>query len=141
MKKAQSSHATVDQLCSVYDESVENLRRAVAAYNRAKMRRQMRPDLEERIKQAMRYIVDNLDAPIDLRERADHVCLSRFHFHRVFQALAGETVGKVVRRQRLERVATRLRTSDALRRLYDRAAGGASYRALRCGTNVHRMIK
>jgi AraC family transcriptional regulator len=101
----------------------------------------MRPNLEARIKQAMRYIVDNLDVPIDLREHADHVCLSRFHFHRVFEALAGETVGEVVRRQRLERAATRLRTSDALRRLYDRAAGSASYRDLRCGTNGHRMIK
>jgi AraC family transcriptional regulator len=60
----------------------------------------------------MRYIVEHLDDPIDLRDLADHVCLSRFHFHRIFQALVGETVGEVIRRLRLERAATRLRTSQ-----------------------------
>jgi AraC family transcriptional regulator len=69
-------------------------------------------DHEQRIEEAIGYIVANLDEPIDLRDLADHVCLSRFHFHRVFQALMGETVGDIVRRLRLERAAIRLRTSD-----------------------------
>ena len=30
----------------------------------------------------MRYLLDHLDDRIDLRELADHVCMSRFHFHR-----------------------------------------------------------
>jgi AMP nucleosidase len=34
MSKGQSTHAIVDQLAAVYDESVENLRRAIAAYVR-----------------------------------------------------------------------------------------------------------
>jgi AraC family transcriptional regulator len=76
------------------------------------MRRQTRLEHEERIEAAIHYIVEHLDEPIDLRDLADHVCLSRFHFHRIFQALMGETVGEVVRRVRLERAATRLRTSD-----------------------------
>jgi AraC family transcriptional regulator len=75
------------------------------------MRRQTRLDHEERIEDAIRYIIAHLDEPIDLRALADRVCLSRFHFHRTFQALTGETVGEVVRRLRLERSATRLRTS------------------------------
>jgi AraC family transcriptional regulator len=76
------------------------------------MRRQTRLDHEKRLEDAIRYIVEHLDEPIDLRELADHVYLSRFHFHRVFQALLGETVGEVVRRLRLERAATHLRTSE-----------------------------
>lgn len=75
------------------------------------MRRQTRLDHEERIEDAIRYIVENLDETLDLRNLADHVCLSRFHFHRLFQALAGETVGEMVRRLRLERAAVRLGTS------------------------------
>lgn len=61
---------------------------------------------------AVRYIVNHLDAPIDLGELADHVCMSRFHFHRVFQALLGETVGEMARRFRLERAAVQLRCSE-----------------------------
>jgi len=76
------------------------------------MRRRTRLDHEERIEDAIRYIVENLDETIDLRDLADGVCLSRFHFHRVFQALAGETVGEVARRLRLERAASRLRTTE-----------------------------
>jgi AMP nucleosidase len=51
MKKAQSSHATVDQLCSVYDESVENLRRAVAAY----IQERKKPDAKARAQGAFAY--------------------------------------------------------------------------------------
>jgi AraC family transcriptional regulator len=57
------------------------------------MRRQTRRDHEARIEEAVRHLVENLDEPVDLRALADHVCLSRFHFHRIFQALVGETVG------------------------------------------------
>ncbi len=60
----------------------------------------------------VRYIVEHLDEAIDLREVADHACLSRFHFHRVFQALLGESVGDLVRRLRLERAAGCLRSTD-----------------------------
>jgi AraC family transcriptional regulator len=76
------------------------------------MRRETRLEHEERIEAAVRYIVEHLDEPIDLRDLADHVCLSRFYFHRVFQALVGETVGEMVRRLRLERAASHLRTSE-----------------------------
>jgi AraC family transcriptional regulator len=76
------------------------------------MRLQTRLEHEERIERVVRYIVEHLDDSIDLRDLADRVCLSRFHFHRIFQALAGETVGEIVRRLRLERAASCLRTSD-----------------------------
>src|SRR6266705_541701 len=82
------------------------------SHNRTTMRRQTRLDHEERMEAAIRYIVEHLDEPVDLRDLAEHVCLSRFYFHRLFQALIGETVGELVRRLRLQRAATRLRTSD-----------------------------
>jgi AraC family transcriptional regulator len=76
------------------------------------MRPQTRLEHEARIEETIRYIVAHLDEPLDLRDLADHACLSRFHFHRIFQALVGETVGELVRRLRLERAATHLRTSQ-----------------------------
>ncbi len=81
-------------------------------YRERTVKPRTRLDHEERIVNAIRYIIDHLDEGIDLRDLADHVCLSRFHFHRVFQALLGETVGDLVRRLRLERAANRLRTTN-----------------------------
>jgi AraC family transcriptional regulator len=69
------------------------------------MKQQTQLDHEQRIAAAIGAIIEKLDEPIDLRALADTVCLSRFHFHRVFQALTGETVGDMVRRLRLERAA------------------------------------
>jgi AraC family transcriptional regulator len=68
-------------------------------------------DHEARIEEAVVYLLANLDAPTDLGQLADRVCLSRFHFHRVFQALLGESLGEMVRRLRLERAAHALTTT------------------------------
>ena len=75
------------------------------------MKRQTRQEHEKRIEDAVRYIVEHLDETIDLRHLSDYVCLSRFHFHRVFQALVGETVCELARRLRLERAFLQLRTT------------------------------
>ena len=77
------------------------------------MRQRTRLDHEARIEEAVAYLLENLDEPIDLGELADQVCMSRFHFHRVFQALLGETVGEMARRLRMERAAHALRTTAA----------------------------
>src|SRR5579872_2798166 len=76
------------------------------------MRTGTRLEHELRIEETVRYIVDHLDETIDLRDLADRACLSRFHFHRVFQTLLGETVGDLVRRLRLKRAAMRLRITE-----------------------------
>jgi len=57
------------------------------------MRRSTRLDHERRIEEAVTFLVEHLDEVIDLRMVADRVCLSRFHFHRVFQALMGRRQG------------------------------------------------
>jgi len=75
------------------------------------MRTSTRLDHETRIEEAVRFILTHLDEPLTPTDIADQVCLSRFHFHRVFQVLLGETVGELNRRIRLERAAHRLRTT------------------------------
>ena len=66
---------------------------------------------EERIEDTVCYLMEHLDDPMDLGLLADRACLSRFYFHRIFQALLGETVGEMARRLRLERAAHCLRVS------------------------------
>ncbi len=57
----------------------------------------------ERVNLAIDHIVTNLDKPIRLREVARAARFSPFHFHRVFQAIVGETPGDFAKRLRLER--------------------------------------
>lgn len=76
------------------------------------MKPQTQQDHIERITTAIVYILDNLDEAININQLADRVCLSRFHFHRMFQALMGETIGELMRRLRLERSAIHLQTTQ-----------------------------
>jgi AraC-like DNA-binding protein len=54
------------------------------------------------------FIQDNLDADLSLMFLAQTVGLSRFRFHRVFKAWAGETLHDFVTRLRMERAAFEL---------------------------------
>lgn len=54
------------------------------------------------------HIDRHLDTPLDLAQLADVAHFSRFHFHRVFAAWMGETLGDYARRRRLETAALRL---------------------------------
>ncbi|HWD40880.1 MAG TPA: AraC family transcriptional regulator, partial [Fimbriimonas sp.] len=69
------------------------------------MRTRTRLDHEKRIEEAVQFVLDNLGQPLTPAQVADQVCLSRFHFHRVFQALVGETIWDLRRRILLERAA------------------------------------
>src|SRR6476646_11717671 len=57
-------------------------------------------------------VVDHIDAhlaePLDLETLAAVAHFSPWHFHRLFQALTGETLADRVRRRRLETAAARL---------------------------------
>lgn len=57
----------------------------------------------ERVNLAIDHAVANLDAPLRLRDIARAARLSPFHFHRVFQMIAGETIADFVKRQRLDK--------------------------------------
>ncbi len=66
-----------------------------------------RPDTSatyiERVNLAIDRINGRLDGPIRLRDLARAAMLSPHHFHRVFQALVGETPADFVKRLRLEK--------------------------------------
>ena len=65
-------------------------------------------DYRQRICRAMNFISLNLDREPALAEIAAAANFSAFHFHRIFTAVAGETVFGFRRRLRLERAANRL---------------------------------
>lgn len=61
-----------------------------------------------RINRVMDHIDDNLGGPLTLPELAAVAGFSPFHFHRIFGAMVGETLGQYIRRLRLERAALQL---------------------------------
>ncbi len=65
-------------------------------------------DYKVRACQAMNFISRNLDRDLSLDEIAEVAFFSKFHFHRIFKAVVGETVAGFTRRLRLERAAARL---------------------------------
>ncbi len=67
---------------------------------------------EARIRRVMDYIFDNPAGDHSLDTLADVAAMSRFHWHRVFHAMTGETCAQVSRRVRLHRAACFLVQSD-----------------------------
>lgn len=72
--------------------------------------RDSRVEYERRIHRVMAYIDEHLDAPLDLETLAAVAHFSAFHFHRLFRAWTGETLGDYLRRRRIETGALRLVT-------------------------------
>lgn len=64
------------------------------------------------IGRTLEYIEENLQETITLENLAEIACFSPFHYHRVFQALVGESVMDYVRKRRLTRAAEQLFYSD-----------------------------
>lgn len=76
---------------------------------------------ETRLLRVIDYIHTNPAGDLSLDALADVAALSRFHFHRVFHAMTGETAADAVRRVRMHRAAcwlvqTDWRTDDTARR-------------------------
>jgi AraC family transcriptional regulator len=65
---------------------------------------------QDRVNRVLDYISEHLDGELSLARLARVGCFSRFHFHRIFQGVTGETLNSHVRRVRLERAAILLRT-------------------------------
>ena len=65
-----------------------------------------------RIDRVIDHLREHLDRPVRLEELAEVACFSKFHFHRIFTAVAGETVHACANRLRLEKAARFLRFSD-----------------------------
>ncbi len=62
----------------------------------------------DRMHRVTAYIDQHLDQFLDLETLAEVAHFSPFHFHRLFSALTGETLGAYLRRRRCEIAATRL---------------------------------
>ncbi|WP_429340920.1 AraC family transcriptional regulator [Paraburkholderia sp. GAS42] len=60
---------------------------------------------ETRLNRVLDHIYDHLDEPLDIDRLAEIACLSPYHWHRIYQAMYGETVATTVRRLRLHRAA------------------------------------
>ena len=59
-------------------------------------------DYVARVNRAIDFVIANLDQPLKLEDVARVACFSPFHFHRVFNAILGETLSQFVKRLRLE---------------------------------------
>jgi len=68
----------------------------------------VRKEYLERINLVLDYVRKHLDEPLSLDDLADVASFSRYHFHRIFSAMVGETVGDYIQRLRLERSAVML---------------------------------
>ena len=58
-----------------------------------------------RIDRVIDYLRDHLDKPLKLEDLAKVACFSKYHFHRVFSTMTGETVNDFTNRLRLEKAA------------------------------------
>lgn len=72
----------------------------------------MATSYEDRVLRVLAYIHDHPAGDLSLDTLADVAAMSRFHWHRVFRAITGETCAQAVRRIRLHRAACWLVQTD-----------------------------
>jgi AraC family transcriptional regulator len=68
----------------------------------------LRDEYISRINRVVDYIELNIDKELSLERLASVANFSRFHFHRIFKAIMGETLNRYIQRIRLERAASQL---------------------------------
>jgi AraC family transcriptional regulator len=71
-------------------------------------RREMREEYAARINRVIDYVEANIDQNLSLAKLAEVANFSPYHFHRIFSALIGETLGRFIQRIRIERAANAL---------------------------------
>lgn len=71
-------------------------------------RRQTELEYRKQINKVIIYIQEHINSPPQLEVLAHVAGFSPFHFHRIFAAFVGETIGQYIRRLRLEQAARRL---------------------------------
>ncbi|MCR8724894.1 AraC family transcriptional regulator [Frigidibacter sp. ROC022] len=72
----------------------------------------MQGPYEQRLLRVIAHIHDDPSRDLSLDALAEVAALSRFHFHRIFHAMTGETVAETVRRIRMNRAAHWLVNED-----------------------------
>lgn len=71
----------------------------------------------ERVNRAIDHVMKHLDEPLRLADVSHAAGFSPFHFHRVFQAMTGETLADFVKRRRLDRALTMISDESRKRSL------------------------
>ncbi len=69
-------------------------------------------DYYQRMERVIAHINAHLDEDLNLDDLADVACLSRFHWHRVYRGITGETIHSTVKRLKLNRASYALKHSD-----------------------------
>lgn len=67
-----------------------------------------RDEYVARINRVIDYIQNNLNSKLDLDTLARIAYFSKFHFHRIFTAMVGETLNSFIKRLRIEKAASTL---------------------------------
>lgn len=70
-------------------------------------------DYKSRINRVVDFIEKNLSKNFTLNELAQTACFSKFHFHRIFFSLTGETLFRFIQRLRLEKAAALLNSDHS----------------------------
>lgn len=73
-----------------------------------------RAEYAERMHRVLAHIDEHIDQPLDLPRLAQVAHFSTFHFHRLFAAWMGQTLGDYLRRRRLEVAAMRMSAQPRL---------------------------
>jgi AraC family transcriptional regulator len=60
-------------------------------------------EYRSRLNRTIDYIQNHYDEELNLTKLAEVACFSKFHFHRIFRAMVGETLNDFVQRIRLEK--------------------------------------
>lgn len=74
----------------------------------AARKKYLREEYESRINRVIDFIEANIDKELSLKTLAGIASFSPFHFHRVFRAMAGETLNQFIQRVRVEKAAVQL---------------------------------
>ena len=94
-------------------------------------------DYQDRLDRVTAYIHDHLDEELNLQKLAEVACLSPYHWHRIYQAVHGETAAATVKRLRLHRAAGQLaNTATPVREI----AEASGYKSLHSFTRVFRSV-
>ncbi|MCP4677758.1 MAG: AraC family transcriptional regulator [Deltaproteobacteria bacterium] len=76
-------------------------------------KQKLRQEYISRINRVIDYIEANLDGDLSLEKLAKIASFSRFHFHRIFGAMVGETLNHFIGRVRVEKAASQLVSNPA----------------------------
>ena len=88
---------------------------------------QTQASYQARLDRVVDHIYVHLDDDIRPEGLAEVACLSPYHWHRIYVAMRGETIGATIRRLRLQRAADRLANSDlSIGKIAERAGYGGA---------------